>query len=372
MKFKQALLGLAVATCCLSAMAQAAEAPIRIGYQLPLTGNTAQYGQDFKVAAQIALKDFNASGRLPVPVEIDFEDSRSDAKEAVSIARKFADDPSIVGVLGDFTSTVSMASAQVYARAGVPQLSQTASHPDYTKISKWQFRNIITENQEGPFNADWIASQGYKKVAVIGEQTDWGQSAVQAFEKKAQANGTQVVFSEYFNRGIPDFRSLITKLDREHPDAIYGAIFYEDAAQFLKQLHQLGVTAPVFASSAAYSEQLLKLAGKDADGLRVSSTFVPTVDSDNVRHFVSEWKQARNGEEPGQFPAQAYDATRIMLDAVAHAYPAPTREKVRDALAQTKDFPGVTGTTTFGPDREPQKSLVKVQVVDEHFAPLAN
>jgi len=207
---------------------------------------------------------------------------------------------------------------------------------------------------------------------VIGEQTDWGQSAVQAFEKKAQANGTQVVFSEYFNRGIPDFRSLITKLDREHPDAIYGAIFYEDAAQFLKQLHQLGVTAPVFASSAAYSEQLLKLAGKDADGLRVSSTFVPTVDSDNVRHFVSEWKQARNGEEPGQFPAQAYDATRIMLDAVAHAYPAPTREKVRDALAQTKDFPGVTGTTTFGPDREPQKSLVKVQVVDEHFAPLAN
>ncbi len=372
MLFKQALLSLALASGGLSAVAQAFEAPIRIGYQLPLTGNTAQYGQDFKVAAQIALKEFNASGRLPVPVEIDFQDSRSDAKEAVSIARKFSDDPSIVGVLGDFTSTVSMASAQVYARAGVPQLSQTASHPDYTKISKWQFRNIITENQEGPFNADWMASQGYKKVAVIGEQTDWGQSAVQAFEKKAQANGTQVVFSEYFNRGIPDFRSLITKLDREHPDAIYGAIFYEDAAQFLKQLHQLGVTAPVFASSAAYSEQLLRLAGKDAEGFRVSSTFVPTVDSDNVRHFVSEWKQARNGEEPGQFPAQAYDATRIMLDAVAHAYPAPTREKVRDALAQTRDFPGVTGTTTFGPDREPQKSLVKVQVVDDHFAPLAN
>ena len=349
---------------------QAGDSPLRIGYQLPLTGNTGQYGQDFKVAAEIALKEFNASKRLPVPVEIDFEDSRSDAKEAVSIARKFADDPSIIGVLGDFTSTVSMASAQVYKRAGLSQLSQTASHPDYTKISKWQFRNIITEDQEGPFNADWVAAKGYKSVAVIGEQTDWGQSAVSAFEKKAKANGTQVVFSEFFNRGTPDYRSLITKIERVHPDAIYGAVFYEDAAQFLKQLHQLGIKTPVFASSAAYNEQLIKLADKDADGFRLSSTFLPTVDSPNVRHFVEAWKQARGGEVPGQFPAQAYDATLIMLDAVARAYPDPTRDKVRDALAATKDFPGVTGVTTFDANREPQKSLVKVQVVDGVFTPV--
>jgi branched-chain amino acid transport system substrate-binding protein len=361
-----------VVTLAGTGLAQAAEGALKIGYQLPLTGNTAQYGQDFKVAAEIALKEFNASGKIPVPVEIDFEDSRSDAKEAVSIARKFADDPAIIGVLGDFTSTVSMASAQVYKRVGLAQLSQTASHPDYTKISQWQFRNIITQDQEGPFNADWVASKGYKTVAVIGEQTDWGQSAVQAFEKKAKANGTQVVFSEYFNRGTPDFRSLITKIERAHPDVIYGAVFYEDAAQFLKQLHQLGVNTPVYSSSAAYNEQLIKLADKDAEGFHVSSTFIPTLDTPNVRHFVDAWKQVRNGEVPGQFPAQAYDATLIMLDAVARAYPAPTREKVRAALASTKDFPGVTGTTTFDADREPQKSLVKVEIVDGQFKPVAN
>ncbi|EPL05080.1 ABC transporter substrate-binding protein [Pseudomonas sp. CF161] len=371
---KKAVSSLALLALALTGagMAQAAQPSVRIGYQLPLTGNTAQYGQDFKAAAEIALKEFNASGRIPVPVEIVFEDSRSDAKEAVSIARKFADDPSIVGVLGDFTSTVSMASAQVYKRAGLSQLSQTASHPDYTKISKWQFRNITNQDQEGPFNADWIASQGFKKVAVIGEQTDWGQSAVQAFEKKAKENGIEVVFSEYFNRGIPDFRSLITKVDRVHPDAIYGAIFYEDAAQFLKQLHQLGVKAPVFSSSAAYNEQLIKLAGKDADGLRLTSTFLPTVDAENVRHFVTAWKAVRNGEEPGQFPAQAYDATNIMLAAVARTYPDATRDKVRQALAETKDFPGVTGSTTFDADREPHKSLVKVEVVNGKFEPSAH
>ena len=119
--------------------------PIKVGYQLPLTGSTAQYGKDFQTAAEIALEKFNASGELPVPVEIIYEDSRSDAKEGVTIARKFADNDEIVAVLGDFTSGVSMASAQVYQREGVPQLSQTASHPDYTKISPYQFRNITTD-----------------------------------------------------------------------------------------------------------------------------------------------------------------------------------------------------------------------------------
>lgn len=368
---KKAVFSLAAAVLALAGanVSTAADNEIRIGYQLPLTGSTGQYGQDFKAAAEIALREFNASGRIPVPVEIVYEDSRSDAKEAVSIARKFADDPTIIGVLGDFTSTVSMASAQVYSRVGLSQLSQTASHPDYTKISKWQFRNITNQDQEGPFNADWIASQGFKKVAVIGEQTDWGQSAVQAFEKKAQKNGTEVVFSEYFNRGTPDFRSLITKIEREKPDAIYGALFYEDAAQLLKQLHQLGVKVPVFSSSATYNEQLIKLAGKDADGLRLTSTFLPTTDSENVRHFVAAWKQVRNGEEPGQFPAQAYDATNIMLDAIVRAYPNPTRDKVQQQLALTKDFPGVTGSTTFDADREPHKSLVKVEVIDGKFTP---
>ncbi|MFM9634957.1 ABC transporter substrate-binding protein, partial [Streptomyces galilaeus] len=89
----------------------AADTTIRFGYQLPLTGETAQYGQDFRKAAEIALNEFNAAGK-PFKAEIVYEDSRSDAKEGVNIARKFADDTSIVAVLGDFTSTVSIAAAQ--------------------------------------------------------------------------------------------------------------------------------------------------------------------------------------------------------------------------------------------------------------------
>ncbi len=347
-----------------------AEDTIYLGYQLPLTGNTAQYGQDFKTAAEIALKDFNASGKLKAPVEIIFEDSRSDAKEGVAIARKFVDDKRIVAVIGDFTSTVSMAAAQVYKKAGMAQLSQTASHPDYAKISKWQFRNITTQAQEGVFNADWMNELGYKKIAVIAEQTDWGQSVVKDFSAKVEANGGEVVFTEFFNRGLPDFRSIITKIERAKPDAIYTGFFYEDGAQFLKQMKQLGADIPVHSTSAAYNQKLVELAGPAAEGLYLTATFLPNSDADNVKAFVAEWKAARDGEEPGQFPAQAYDAVNIMLEAVARAYPDLSREHVRDELAKTKDYPGITGVTSFDENGEALKQLTKATVSGGTFVPV--
>ncbi|HET8726703.1 MAG TPA: ABC transporter substrate-binding protein [Alphaproteobacteria bacterium] len=351
----------------LSAAASAQEQTIKIGYQLPLTGNTAQYGQDFRNAAEIALEGFNASGRIASKVEIVYEDSRSDAREGVNIARKFVDDPEIVAVLGDFTSTVSMASAQVYAKAGMPQLSQTASHPDYTAISSWQFRNITTQAQEGPYNADWLRSEGVDRVAVIAEQTDWGQSVVANFEEAFEAAGGEVVFSEFFNRGLADFRSIITKIQRAEPDAIYTGFFYEDAAQFLKQAGQFGIETPIYSTSAAYNQALIDLAGPDAEGLRLTATFLPTSSQPHVQEFVAAWEE-KVGGEPGQFPAQAYDAVNILLEAVARAYPDVTRESVREELAKTKDFPGVTGVTTFDPEtREPAKALVKAAIEDGVF-----
>jgi branched-chain amino acid transport system substrate-binding protein len=365
------LVALALAAPAAFALPAAAAETVKLGYQLPLTGNTAQYGQDFKTAAEIALARFNASGRIPAKVEIVFEDSRSDAKEGVTIARKFVDDEKIVGVLGDFTSGVSMAAAQVYKEAGMPQLSQTASHPDYTKISEWQFRNITTQAGEGPYNADWMVAKGYKKVALIAEQTDWGQSVTKYFADELAAKGGKVVLTEYFNRGLPDFRSLLTKIQREKPDAIYTGFFYEDAANFLKQMKQLGIAIPVYSTSAAHNQKVIELAGADAEGLSLTTNFLPNSPKPEVKEFVAEWVKVR-GAEPGQFPAQAFDAVNIMLEAVVKTYPKSTRAAIRDALAATKDFPGVTGSTTFGADREPVKQLSKVRIVGGVFTPVAD
>ena len=188
--------------------------------------------------------------------------------------------------------------------------------------------------------------------------------------RKVDANGGEVVFTEFFNRGLPDFRSIITKIERAKPDAIYTGFFYEDGAQFLKQMKQLSVETPVYSTSAAYNQKLVELAGPAAEGLFLTVTFLPNSENENVKTFVDEWKAARDGAEPGQFPAQAYDAVNIMLEAVARAYPDVSRQNVRDELAKTKDFPGVTGVTSFDENGEALKQLTKATVTDGQFVPL--
>lgn len=343
---------------------------VAIGYQAPLTGENAQYGILFRNSATMAVEDFNRSGKLPgVTIVLKFEDSKGDAKDGVNIAKKFVDDTQIVGVLGDFSSTVSMAAAQVYKEAKMPQLSQTASHPDYVKISEWQFRNITTQAYEGPFVARWaMGNPQLKKFAIVGIQNDWGQSAVKNFADGVKANGGDVVSTEFFNPGTRDFRAILTKVARERPDAVYMAMFYEDGAAFLQQRLQLGMKTPVFATSSLYSPKVIELAGPAANELFLSSTFMKEDSSPNVQAYVREYT-ARYKSDPDQFSAQAFDATNIMLDAIVRAGGAgATRQKVRDALAATKNFPGVTGNTTFDPvTREPSKTLARMQIRNGKF-----
>ncbi len=356
----------ALASACLALGAAQAQ-DLFVGYQAPLTGTQSQYGEVFRNAATMQLERFNAAGGVGGrKVQILWEDSKSDPKEAVAIGRKFVDDKRVLGVLGDFASGPSMAVAEIYAKEGLAQLSQTASHPDFVKISNWQFRNITTQAQEGPYNAGWLKEAGVKNVAVIALQNDWGLSAAENFVKAFEAAGGKVSV-EYFNPGSRDFRSILTKVSRGNPDAIYLCMFYEEGALLLQQARQLGIKSQMFSTSALYAPKLLELGGEAINGLKLSTTFVPDNPAANVRSFVDEYKK-RYGQEPNQFAAQAYDAVGIMLDALKRAGPNATRAQLRDQLAATKNYPGVTGATTFDPaTREPSKSLARMEVKGGKF-----
>lgn len=366
---RRSFLFAALSLALMAGGAQAQNKTVAIGYQAPLTGENAQYGVLFRNSATLAVEEFNKSGKLPgVTIQLKFEDSKGDAKEGVNLARKFSDDPSIVAAIGDFSSTVSMAAAQVYAQTKLPQLSQTASHPDFVKISEYQFRNITTQAYEGPLIAKWALANGAKKIAVVAIQNDWGQSVVSNFAKAVTDNGGTITDTEFFNPGTRDFRSIITKIGRSQPDAIYIGAFYEDGAAFLQQKTQFGVKQPIYGTSSLYEQKLLDLAGPAANNLYLSTTFLVESPEPHVQAFVKAY-ESRYGGKPQMFAAQAYDATNIVLNAIVAAGGAnATRATVRDALAKTKDFPGVTGVTTFDPvTREPSKVLAKLQIRDGKY-----
>jgi branched-chain amino acid transport system substrate-binding protein len=364
--FLGALAGAALAAWALPASAQTKT--IVIGYELPLSGDSSHYGEVFRNAADIKLAEFKAAGGIEgANVVIRYEDSKNDAKEGRNIAQLFVDDKAIVGVLGDFNSTVSMAAAEIYAKAGMPQLSQTASHPDFVKISKWQFRNITTQAYEGPFNASWMRENGVTKATVVAIQNDWGLSCASSFSDAFKAKGGTVTSVEYFNPGTRDFRSILTKINRAAPQALYLCMFYEEGASFMQQRQQLNVQAVAYGASSLFEDQLIKLAGPAANGLFLSSNFMPTNPDPLIQKFVTSYK-AKYGAVPNQFAGQAYDAMGIMLAAIKKAWPNLTRESLRDALAQTKDYPGVTGVTSFDPvTREPQKTVVRMVIKDGDF-----
>ena len=339
-----------------------------VGYQLPLTGSQSQYGEMFRNSANIQIDRLNAAGGIGGrKLQLLYEDSKSDPKEAVNIARKFVDDKRIVAVLGDFASGPSMAAGEVYGKEGMAQLSQTASHPDFLKVSTWQFRNVVTQAQEGPFMAKWVREAGINSVAVIGLQNDWGMSATGEFRKAFEKMGGTVTGFELFNPGARDFKAILTKVAQGKPEAIYFAMFYEEGALILQQAKQLNITAKLYASGPFYAPKLIELAGSAADGVRTSTAFLIDHPSKNVQDFVAEYKKRYNGD-PNMFAAQAYDAVGIMIEALKRAGPNATRAQVRDALAATANYPGVTGETTFDKvTREPDKHLARLQITAGKF-----
>ena len=342
---------------------------IAIGYQAPLTGEHAQYGDLFRKAGTMAVDNFNKAKKMPgVEIVLKFEDSKSDPKEGVNIARKFVDDKSIVGVLGDFTSTVSMASGHVYGEAGLPQLSPTSSHPDFVNVSKWQFQETITQVQESPFNVQWaIEDLGAKRFAVVSIQNDYGRSLADTFEKTVKEAGKELVSKEYFNPGARDFRSILTKISRQKPDVIYLGMMYEEGAMFLQQSKQLNISIPCFSSGAIASPKLIELAGEAAEGLRTSAPFYVSIPLPVVKNFVEQYEKLY-GKEPNWVAALSFDSANIMMEAIKRVGPDVTRAALRDSLAATKGFQGVTGETTYDPvTRKPSKSLFKLQVKGGKF-----
>ena len=149
--------------------------PIHIAVSAPLTGNFAEYGQNWQKAINMAVEWINAAGGVAGrPLEIVYGDSRSDPKESAALAQKFTSDPWIVAEIGDFSSTASMAAQPIYDRAGMVQLSPTTSHPNWAPGSSWSFGIVGTQAGEGPFMARYAVEKlGKKKIAVLHINNDW-------------------------------------------------------------------------------------------------------------------------------------------------------------------------------------------------------
>ncbi|MCX5917065.1 MAG: ABC transporter substrate-binding protein [Deltaproteobacteria bacterium] len=341
--------------------------PIYIGVSAPLTGNYAEYGQNWKKAMDLGLGWINSAGGVKGrPIELIYTDSKSDPKESAAVAQKYVSDKRIVATMGDFTSTACMAAQPIYDRGGLVQLSPTASHPKFAPGSVWSFGIIGTQAGEGPFMANYaVKILGKKKIAVLYINNDWGIATKDYFVNAAKEMGAEILAIEAFFEADKDFTGVLTKLRGVKPELLYIPSMYNEMALIAKQREKLGwIDILIMGPGSLYSPKLLEIGGASVNGLYTSAVFFPKDPRPEVQKFVKGFEE-KYKSAPNMFAAIAYDGINLMAEVLRKA--GTDRKAIRDELEKTKNFPGVTGKITFTERRDVIKDYRHLVIKNVEF-----
>jgi len=328
--------------------AGAADKVVKLGCYAPMTGPLAKYGKSMQEGFDMAIADFAASGKLKdASFAIKCEDSQGRADDGINLARKFVDDKDVVAVLGDWSSTVTMAAAPIFDQAKLVNLTPISSHPDVTKLSPWVFRQSIIQSKEGAANAAYLQALGAKKIAIIAFPNDFGKANVGALKALYTKAGGEVVFEEFIKPDAQDFRAILTKLQRDKPDMIYMGLFPPHASLVMKQAKQLGIDIPFYGNSALSTDDMTRLAGDAANGLHLLLVFHPVVNKEMAEFFKRY--QAKFGAAPEVFAVNSYISATMLMDILAKQYPNITRASVKDGLDTVRKIDSIAGPLTYDP-----------------------
>lgn len=338
---------LGVLTGC-GAKTKADNKVIKIGVLAPLTGTNAEYGKGFEVGTQMAVDRINADGGINGrTIELIVKDSKGDQKESSDLCRMFADDEEILAIIGDFASGACMANAPIVDQAKIVQLSPTASNPDYAGMSEYCFSIMGRQDGEAPFYAKYILNKymGVQKLGVIYINSDWGKSCFDNFKKQVDADGLEIVEAVNYVQDEKDFSSLITKLKAADPDVI--CIMDQGAVpQIINQIRGSGWTdIPLTTLGPGTSQQLLDLAGKNAEGLLLTSPFFFDADNEELNKWKDEFV-SKAGFQPTIHPVCAFDCVNLLAEAIKACGNDVTRVNIRDNLAKV-ELEGVSGPIKF-------------------------
>lgn len=338
----------------------------KIGVLAPITGTNAEYGKGFEIATKMAADEVNAKGEMKI--ELVVKDSKGDPKESADLARQFADDESIMAIIGDFSSSACMANAPIIDEAGLVQLSPTASHPDYAAMSTFAFSIMGRQDGEAPFFSTYLLKKysGAQNIGLIWVNSDWGKSAHDNLKAQAEKDGLNIVADANYIADEKDFSSLISKLRSANPDHI--VIMDQGAVPtIINQIAQAGWTdVKITTLGPGTSPQILSLAGKNAEGLLLTTPFF--IDDSNKE--AKEWADAFTtaaGFAPTVHPAVAYDTVYLLEAAIKNSGDTVTRESIRDNLQNLKDFVGLTGPIAFNKDGDITRKYLVIAVENDNF-----
>lgn len=343
---------------------------IEIGVVFPLTGGAGKYGEDAKLGVELAVSEINGRGGIKGrQVKALFEDDQSSPQQALSAFNKLVSTDRVPAVIGGMTSSAALAIAPVAEQRKVVVLSPAASAPALSKAGEYFFRNELSDAYGGVAQAELTWKRlGIKGVGILYINNDYGIGVRDAFTNTYTQLGGVVTGTEAFEPDAQDFRTQLARLKQAGPDALF-MVSYKEAIPILRQVRELGLKWQVLSTPVFEDKEVLDKAGKSAEGVIYVyyGGFDPTKVQGGGREFVDAYKAEFN-REPGYYSALAYDAMNIMAAAIEQGGVSSTA--VKTALHKIKDFPGITGSTTFDANGDVVKPVILKTVRNGQFVEL--
>ncbi|MCI0415632.1 ABC transporter substrate-binding protein [bacterium] len=341
---------------------------ILIGEYGSLTGTTATYGISVKNGIDMAIRDVNAAGGvLGKKIRVIVEDDQGKPEEAQTVVTRLITKNRVVAVLGEVSSSRSLAAAPVCQQNRIPMITPSSTNPRVTTVGDYIFRVCFIDTFQGFVMAQFVSNNlKLKNVAILRDiKNDYSVGLADVFTEEFQKRGGRIVSDESYSEGDNDFNAQLTLIKSKNPEAIFIPGYYTEAGLIARQARNLGIQVPLLGGDGWDSGSLWEIGGTALNNSYYSSHYAAKDPNPVVQKFVQDYKK-QYGQLPDTNAVLGYDAASLLFDAFRRSNSVdPAR--VRDALASTKDFIGVTGKIEIDENRNPRKQAIILKVRDGEF-----
>lgn len=342
---------------------------IPIGFFGDLTGPTFNFGLSAKNGVLMAADEINQAGGINGhKLDVVIEDDKGSPEESAQITGKLIERYKVVAIIGAGASGNSLAAAPKAQSAHVPLISPSSTNPAVTQAGDYIFRACFIDAFQGEVMAKFaVTTLKSKRAAIMVDfNSPYSRGLTDYFEFSFTKLGGELVAKQSYSQGDADYRGQLSVIKAANPDVIYIPGYYGDVAIIAKQARQLGLTMPLLGADGWDAPELWELGGDALNGSYISNHYSADDPAERIQKFTKEYRQRYGNLTPDAHAALAYDALKFFAEALARA---GTTEgpKLRDSLAETKDFAGVTGIISMDRERNAVKPAVILKLEDGRY-----
>jgi branched-chain amino acid transport system substrate-binding protein len=342
---------------------------IKIGFFGDLSGPTYNFGQSALNGVLMAADEINVGGGINGRrIDIVIDDDKGSPEAAAQITGKLIRSDKVVAIIGAGASGNSLAAAPNAQSAHVPLISPSSTNPAVTQAGDYIFRACFIDAFQGEVMARFTAGTLKAKTAAImlDFNSPYSRGLSEFFELSFAKLDGKIVSKQSYSQGDADFRGQLSAIKTASPDVIYIPGYYGDVAVIARQARQLGITQPLLGGDGWDAPELWELGRDSLNGCYITNHYSVDTPSQTIQRFVESYRQRYGNLTPDAHAALAYDALKFLAEAIRKGGTSEG-QKLRDALAATRNFVGVTGLISMDKDRNAVKPAVILKLQDGKY-----